>query len=328
MNISTQDRYRGALLGTLTADALGAPYEHNVLPVDIERDVLARGGSVPSEYTPFDYNSPWPKEPGMVAKGQPTDDSELAAALALSLVEFPDFNANDMYQRLRGYIHGRKSVLTTRAYGSGSTLRDALKLETYEESVALFAQEKIQTPPSNGSLMRAIGVPLRGYADMNQIIVLAEKQSMLTHQNPLAVAACVAYSCFVGFVLGGVSLESAWEATKALVGRSKFKDDAAMQEVLAIKITKPDFETEIKPTEGFVVLSLRVALWASFTSQSFAEGIIKAISIGGDTDTYGAIAGGILGAHYGVQGIPANWLSVMQGTQVMTDIADRLCGYR
>jgi len=86
----------------------------------------------------------------------------------------------------------------------------------------------------------------------------------------------------------------------------------------------PNYETEMKGKEGYVVLSLRVAAWASVSATDFRDGIIKAVSVGGDTDTYAAIAGGILGARFGTQGIPAEWQAVLQGREIMEDLASKL----
>ncbi len=103
-----------------------------------------------------------------------------------------------------------------------------------------------------------------------------------------------------------------------------FRGDAAMDKVMAIEPTKPDYLTEMKGKEGYVVLSLRVAVWAATTADSFADGILKAISVGGDTDTYAAIAGGALGAHYGVESVPEAWREILQGREKMLSLADGL----
>ena len=93
---------------------------------------------------------------------------------------------------------------------------------------------------------------------------------------------------------------------------------------LAIEPIKPEYDSEMKGKEGYSVLSLRVALWASINAESFVDGIEKAISVGGDTDTYAAITGGILGAHYGIGGIPTKWLNAVQGKAKMVELADQL----
>jgi ADP-ribosyl-[dinitrogen reductase] hydrolase len=316
MTITMRDRYRGAMVGTLCGDALGAPYEWKWTPESIEADIRARGGLVAHEYEPFDYIEPWKKK-RTVLKGHPTDDSELAAALAQSLVAYPAFNPEDAYYRLRDFIHGntvgadgkprRRSILTNLAYGEGSTLKAALKPATYAESCALFERGEMPTPPSNGSLMRCIAVPLVSQ-DFDEIVCVAEKQSDVTHRNLECSYACVIFSIFVRRVLSGEAPRGAWESMS-------FPN---------FPVSKPDFKTEIEPVKGYVRLSLRAALWASMESKSFADGMLKVICLAGDTDTYAAIAGGILGAHYGLQGIPQQWLEVLQGREIMIDLADKL----
>ncbi len=109
----------------------GPPRTNGQAPEGILADIAARGGLTPHEFKPFDYLDPWKKKRIMSA-GQPTDDSELAAALAESLIAFPGFYPEDAFGRLRSFIHDRKSVLTEIAYGSGGTLRAALTPPTYE----------------------------------------------------------------------------------------------------------------------------------------------------------------------------------------------------
>jgi ADP-ribosyl-[dinitrogen reductase] hydrolase len=310
------------MVGTLCGDALGAPYEWKS-PDFIAEDFAKRGG-----LTAFDYLDPW-KGKRLVAAGQPTDDSELAAALAQSLVEYKGLHEEDLFQRLRDFIHGntaagRRSILTEKAYGSGGTLRAALEPTTYQESVSKFAAGAIPTPPSNGSLMRCVGIPLIAFRDAAALSDLAQRQSMVTHRNLSSVAACVAYSTALSLVLMGMSPMRAWFRTKILLGSTAFAARPEMREVLSVDISKPDYEKEMKGKEGWVVLSLRVALWAAVTAVDFRDGITKAVSVGGDTDTYAAIAGGILGAHFGLQGIPDEWLLPLQGRAVMEGLGDSL----
>jgi ADP-ribosyl-[dinitrogen reductase] hydrolase len=332
--ISMRDRYRGAMVGTLCGDALGAAYEW--MPEhEVREDIKARGGLVPHEYVPFDYIEPWKKK-RVVLKGHPTDDSELAAALAESLIAHPELDRVDLYNRLRSFIHGRKSILTDTAYGSGSTLSASLRPETYEESIAKFGAGEMPMPPSNGSLMRCAPIALTAVnAQKSRLMTMAFNQSGVTHRNPACVAACMLYSLVMRAVLHGrITPREGWgfytvdflsESYTSSVFSLMPEVIKKMQTFYYLSIDeKPDYETEIKGKEGWVVLSLRVAAWAAATSTSFADGIIKSISVGGDTDTYGAIAGGILGAYYGIGGIPQEWLEVLQGREKMIELADQL----
>ena len=313
MIITKRDRRRGAMVGVLCGDAVGAAYEWK-RSAEICADIERRGGLVPPEYVPFDYIEPWKKK-RVVLKGHPTDDSELAAALAQSLIAHPEFNAEDLYDRLRSFIYGRKSILSEEAYGTGSTLRAALEPLTYAESCAKFKRGEIPVVPSNGSLMRCAPVAL-GCKNIYDCIAVADLQSTVTHTHILARGACSTYATVVYFVLRERSPRDAWAMAQAVFDEH---DD--------FRVTKPtddDIWPEPPAGPGSVMVSFQAALWASINAESFADGIIKVISLGGDTDTYGAIAGGILGAHFGIQGIPGAWLEVLQGREIMIDLADKL----
>lgn len=318
-----QGRYRGALVGTLVGDAMGAPVEWQT-PEYVAEYFAKIGG-----YHLHDYQDPWAirrgKKPTTVLAGQPTDDSELAAALAQSLALNPELDAADLYGRLRSFIHDRKAILSNRAYGQGGTLKAALEPSAYEESVAKFAAGEIPTPPSNGSLMRNVATALAMHPFSDKVADLSRRQSLVTHRNDLSVAACVAFGLLMNQMLGGIdTVNVSWMRTVSMLKQDYLAGMPALAEVLAIPLTKPDYETEMKEREGYVILSLRVALWAAAEATDFADGIIRAISVGGDTDTYAAIAGGILGARFGIEGIPSSWVEQVQGREAMIELADRL----
>ena len=57
---------------------------------------------------------------------------------------------------------------------------------------------------------------------------------------------------------------------------------------------------------GWVVKSLEAALWAFDNSNSFEETVLKAVNLGDDSDTTGAVAGQLAGAYWGYSGIPSH----------------------
>ena len=65
-------------------------------------------------------------------------------------------------------------------------------------------------------------------------------------------------------------------------------------------------EDDIRST-GYVLDSLEAAVWSLITTGSFEEGLLKAVNLGDDTDTVGAITGGIGALHYGYENIPETW---------------------
>ena len=59
---------------------------------------------------------------------------------------------------------------------------------------------------------------------------------------------------------------------------------------------------------GWVVKSLEAALQAFHTSESFEECVLKAVNLGDDSDTTGAVAGQMAGAYWGYSGIPQKFI--------------------
>ena len=66
-------------------------------------------------------------------------------------------------------------------------------------------------------------------------------------------------------------------------------------------------------SSGFVLDTERAALWCLANTSSFAECVLAAVNLGGDTDTTAAVAGGLAGIAYGMGGIPAEWLDALLG---------------
>ena len=65
-------------------------------------------------------------------------------------------------------------------------------------------------------------------------------------------------------------------------------------------------------SSGYVVHTIEAALWSLITTDSFKECELKAVNLGDDADTVGAIAGGLAGLYYGYDSIPEEWLSAIQ----------------
>ena len=55
----------------------------------------------------------------------------------------------------------------------------------------------------------------------------------------------------------------------------------------------------------------KAALWCLLHTDSFQSCLLEAVNLGEDTDTVGAVAGGLAGIRYGLAAIPEEWLSVL-----------------
>jgi ADP-ribosylglycohydrolase len=78
---------------------------------------------------------------------------------------------------------------------------------------------------------------------------------------------------------------------------------------------------------GYVVDCLHSARLA-LEETSFERVIQRAVSIGDDTDTTAAVAGGIAGLRHGFQGIPERWLEALAGRTLVAPLAEGLLAHR
>ena len=68
--------------------------------------------------------------------------------------------------------------------------------------------------------------------------------------------------------------------------------------------------------------TLQAALWAFRTTETFEEGMIAAVNLGGDADTIGAVYGQIAGAYYGFDAIPERWISAVKDHESVDSLID------
>ncbi|BCL18208.1 hypothetical protein GCM10017668_00510 [Streptomyces tuirus] len=71
--------------------------------------------------------------------------------------------------------------------------------------------------------------------------------------------------------------------------------------------SRPTGTPSRRPSSGAVWPCLGSAVWALRTTTGFEDAIRAAIDLGGDTDTVAAVTGGLAGAYYGLDAIPARW---------------------
>jgi len=310
--ITKRDRYRGAMVGVHAGDSLGAPYETWVA-ADILADFERRGG-----LTAFDYVDPWGKHPELCPEGRPTDDADHNAVLAESLIATRGFDPVDFYRRLKRTVFEHVSPLWDgKIPASGQTTRDSLRPATYEESQAR-PFDPTKEIASNGSVMRCVALALlyesRGTVDYGVV----ERMAAVTHRHPQAIEATRVCIRILRALLDGESREHARG-----IAWFHHRGDAEIRSILEDAPKMPR-DPESWPGRGAAVLTLHVALWSLFTTDNFRDGITKAVSVGGDTDTYAAVAGGLLGAYYGIEGIPQDWQKVLIGRDKMIELADGL----
>lgn len=299
------------MLLLLYGDAAGAPYETKSA-TEVAKDLERRGGLVP-----FAYPNPFVEWEGIkeFPPGRPTDDSDQAAALAAWLVAHRGRQLDDLYQRFRRTVFDGVSPLqaVVPAIGAGKTTKRALEPLTYDLSQARPEGNEF---PSNGALMRSAPLALFFGSVARVDADLVRAVCRVTHRSEGAYEATLAYVALLCALLEGASLHEAFVRSRPFV--------TADLETLWDNPQATPSDPARFPGRGAARLTLAVALYALTTSSAPSEGIMRAILVGGDTDTYAAVAGGLLGAYYGYAGISQPWRAVLLGSDVMLGLADEL----
>ena len=83
-------------------------------------------------------------------------------------------------------------------------------------------------------------------------------------------------------------------------------------------------EDEIQ-SSGYVVHTIEAAVWCLLNSGSFSECVLKAVNLGDDTDTVGAVTGGLAGLLYGYDEMPSDWAKVLAQKEMIDEYCRDFC---
>jgi ADP-ribosyl-[dinitrogen reductase] hydrolase len=304
--LMVRDRYRGALLGLAAGDALGTTVEFKAPGTFKPLTDIVGGG-------PFGLKP-----------GQWTDDTSMTLCLAESLIEKRGFDPKDQMDRYcRWWKEGYLSSTGT-CFDIGITVKTALAL--YLRSGEPFAGSTDPFTAGNGSLMRLAPVPLAFRRDIELAIHNAGESSRTTHAAPTTIDAC---RYFTGLLLGALEGRSKEELLSSFfypASDEQYWKRYPLSPEIA-EIANGSFKQKQPPEiigNGFVVRSIEAALWAFYRSDSFRDGALRAVNLGDDADTTGAIYGQLAGAFYGVNAVPEDWVGRLTMRDFIRETADAL----
>jgi ADP-ribosyl-[dinitrogen reductase] hydrolase len=177
--------------------------------------------------------------------------------------------------------------------------------------------------------MRLVPVPLAFRQDFELAIHNAGESSRTSHAAPTTIDAC---RYFAGLLLGaleGLSKEALLSSFFYPDPDGQYWKRHPLSSEIA-EIADGSFKRKEPPAivgSGFVVRSLEAALWAFHRSDSFREGALRAVNLGNDADTTGAIYGQLAGAFYGAAAIPEDWVERLTMRDFIGERADALLDF-
>lgn len=333
-----QSRTVGALLGVHAGDALGATLEfrpHATIRSEYPSGLRSIVGGGILKWRP----------------GQATDDTDMTRAVLLAYRDqqrsygrqipaesLESKEKPDVVKRAADYfVKWFDGEWPGRARGSkpvdiGNTTVKGIRLykRTRDPSKAGAGVGSA----GNGSLMRCIPT---GLFQPSPSLLTEESMriSAITHNDPRCTVACAAYNTMAAEFVAGHSAADAVAAGEAVAKRlEKIEGDGPVTAAICRgkELSLTDMARHGPPADmkrqfgGYVLGTLALAVAAGLDLRSFEDVLVDVVRVGNDTDTNGAVAGGLLGSRDGVDAIPAEWVSKLQFSQEFREVALELLG--
>nr|WP_315033260.1 ADP-ribosylglycohydrolase family protein [uncultured Chryseobacterium sp.] len=303
-----ENKVKAGIIGVCIGDALGVPVEFK------DRDYLKRFPV--KEMQEFgSHNQP---------KGTWSDDSSLTLCLAEVLTKGYDLEKiGQSFVQWNRYGHW---TAHGRLFDIGGTTREAIARLIKGES-ARFSGNIFEEDNGNGSLMRILPLAfyLKNEDNLEKIYKTVKEVSTITHGHFRSVFACFIYVIFAIQLIKEKSKSEAYAYIQKTSLEYAEKQWFSLSEVAlfdrVLKNNISDYSEDEIRGSGYVLHSLEASLWCFLNSESYSEAVLKAVNLGEDTDTTGAITGGLAGIYYGFENIPQEWI----GELVRKDDIEKLC---
>ena len=296
--------WKSGIMGVVIGDALGCPVQFESREEVAKHLVTGMRGF-------GTFNLP---------AGSWTDDSSLTLALLESIRRTGGIDYKDIMDNFVNWLDDGAFTPYGYAYDIGRGTMSAIhRYKRYHKP--LKAGNIDERSNGNGSLMRIMPAVLYccdHALPADEAIDIIHKVGSLTHAHIRSNIACGLY-CFIASAI----VNEEGTLTKRLrtgleKGFAFYETYLADHENLECydRLRDPDSfgalpEDTIRST-GYVVDTLEAAVWSLVNADNFADALLKAVNLGYDTDTVGAVCGGLAGLYYGYDAIPEEWLSALQ----------------
>jgi ADP-ribosyl-[dinitrogen reductase] hydrolase len=292
------------LFGLAIGDALGVPVEfedRESLKANPVKEMIGFGT----------HNQP---------PGTWSDDSSLSFCLAEAILE-EKYEIKAIAQKFIEWRYNSKWTPHGEVFDIGGTTQDAIsRLKKGIQPELAGGMEDYDN--GNGSLMRILPLIFEIiHKPIEERFEITKQVSSLTHAHIRSVISCFYY---LEFARGLIQNKKPLNIYKEL--QNDFTDFLQSKKINPEEINKFNrllkgniyevHEDEIK-SGGYVLHTLEASIWCLLNTNSYENAVLKAVNFGEDTDTTGAVTGGLAGILYGFNNIPKSWInSVVKNNEI------------
>ena len=312
------------IMGAVTGDAFGSPAQF--------RD---RSDFVDNPITEMEYC-----ECFEMPAGSWTDDSSLAIATLDSLIKENGYSLDEIAKNFVRWLEFGEFTPFGQAYDIGRGCYKGINNYLWSKD-AKTSGGNGENDNGNGSLMRIMPMCLYAYelqkrvcTSDNVVIQMIHEVSGITHRHLRAQMACGLYFYMVRSILDNKSFDKGLNIQQCLqqgidVGLKYYGQDIRnLSEItyfgrlFHLDELKSQESDDIR-TSGYVIDTIEAVVYNLITTDSYENCLIQAVNMGGDTDTVGAIAGGLAGLYYGYEAIPDRWISKLQRREYIEELCNQ-----
>ena len=299
------------LIGLAIGDALGVPVEgFSRRTLTVNPVVSMRG-----------YGT-WNQPPGTWSDDTSMTIATMESISRVGIIDYDDI----MHNFYLWYTEGKFTV--SGLFDIGITTQKALN-KYCKNTPPLLCGLTDFNANGNGSLMRILPVALYLNARYknnfpNEAMVVIHNMSKLTHAHPISLICCGLYCLIAAELAEGKVIEQAVRDGLDKGYRYYNQHEFYSQYMSLFKdLLDKDFKLSrsgfIK-SSGYVVHSLYAAIWCLLNTNNYRDLLLKAINLGGDTDTTAAIAGGLGGLVYDIEELPTEWINTLRRREYLESI--------
>lgn len=308
IEISLKNKIKGGIIGLLVGDALGVPYEFHKSQEIPPLDEI--------EFEPPNW---FRRAHSGVPIGTWSDDGAQALVLLNTLLECEKFDAKHFAQGLIDWYDKGFMAVGGQVFDVGIQTANAIG-ELKSGTAPNLSGGFDEYSNGNGSLMRVLPLAIRHQGSDEKLIADAFKQSAVTHGHLRSRICCALYCLWARRILQNA--ENPWENAVETFKKTFLAGSDEMSEFEA-RIFPPNGTYDIRGG-GYVVDSLRAAVFLNDKYDDYEKIVKAAIALGDDTDTTACIAGGIAGLRFGVENIPERWRENLRGKEIYEPLLEKM----
>lgn len=316
MSFNYKSAIKNGMKGLIVGDALGGSVQfmdrktiQNECPVTGMREV-----------EPFDLPA-----------GSWSDDSSMALATLDSITQCGDIDLHDIMEKFVAWRCDGKYTPFGFAFDVGNACGQAVfnyRRDGDVNSCGLSGEYN----NGNGSVMRIL--PVSVYAldyvtnseddSDDTAIEIVERVGALTHSHRISMMGCGFHYFVTKGILQNPKMDLKERIKTGLEEAFAYYEEE--EDTISYYSRLREFDEFVSLPEdeisssGYVVSTLEAAIWCLCNTERLEDVLLKAVNLGDDSDSVGAVVGGLAGLYYGEGAIPVEWWEVIQNVSVIEGV--------